>query len=66
MDLINEDIEAQNSEANGKQEQASKSEEKNESMSSWLKSPRIRKIPQGKTGMATKEGSELHRSERVS
>jgi hypothetical protein len=45
MDVINEDIEAQNTEANGKQEQASKSEEKNESMSSRLRSTRIRKIP---------------------
>jgi hypothetical protein len=45
MDVINDDIEAQNTEANGKQEQASKSEEKNESMSSRLRSTMIRKIP---------------------
>jgi hypothetical protein len=60
MDLINEDIEApnkasgkqeqvyieaQNTEANGRQEQASRSEEKNKSMLSRLRSTRIRKIP---------------------
>jgi hypothetical protein len=59
MDLINEDIEApnkasgkqeqvyieaQNTEANGRQEQASRSEEKNKSMLSRLRSTRIRKI----------------------
>jgi hypothetical protein len=59
MDLINEDIEppnkasgkqeqvyieAQNTEANGWQEQASRSEEKNKSMLSRLRSTRIRKI----------------------
>jgi hypothetical protein len=61
MDLINEHIEApnteasgkqeqvyigaQNTEANGKQEQVSRSEEKNEFMLSRLRSTRIRKIP---------------------